>query len=68
MEEEWVNLNGFKKSSSIARGDHFWIEKKLRERFGADTLGTLHTEPVKHPAPAANTEPVKHPGPAKTQP
>ncbi|MBR6381901.1 MAG: hypothetical protein IKS07_09555 [Lachnospiraceae bacterium] len=31
MEREWIRLNGFKKSSSIARGDHYWIEKKNRE-------------------------------------
>jgi hypothetical protein len=29
MEEEWKKLDGFKKSSSIARADHYWIEKRL---------------------------------------
>ena len=31
MEEEWDNLDGFKKGSNIARADHYWIEKKLVE-------------------------------------
>ncbi len=31
MENEWKKLSGFKKSSSIARADHYWIEKKLKE-------------------------------------
>ncbi len=31
MEAEWRKLDGFKKSSSIARADHYWIEKKLKE-------------------------------------
>ena len=31
MEKEWRKLSGFKKSSSIARADHYWIEKKLKE-------------------------------------
>ncbi len=28
-DEEWKKLNGFFKSSNIARADHYWIEKKL---------------------------------------
>ena len=31
MEKEWRKLNGFKKSSSIARADHYWIEKRLKD-------------------------------------
>ena len=31
MEAEWVRLDGFKKSSNIARADHFWIEKRLKD-------------------------------------
>ncbi|RKM56942.1 hypothetical protein D6856_14285 [Butyrivibrio sp. XB500-5] len=31
MENEWKKLSGFKKSSSIARADHYWIEKRLKE-------------------------------------
>lgn len=31
MEEEWKKLDGFKKSSSIARADHYWIEKRLKD-------------------------------------
>lgn len=31
MEKEWKKLDGFKKSSSIARADHYWIEKRLKE-------------------------------------
>ena len=30
MEDEWKKLDGFKKSSSIARADHYWIEKRLK--------------------------------------
>ena len=28
---EWYALPGFKKASSMARGDHYWIEKRIRE-------------------------------------
>ena len=28
-EKEWKKLNGFFKSSNVARADHYWIEKKL---------------------------------------
>ena len=28
-ENEWKKLNGFYKSSNVARADHYWIEKKL---------------------------------------
>lgn len=31
MEAEWSKLDGFKKSSSIARADHYWIEKRLKD-------------------------------------
>ncbi len=31
VEAEWKKLDGFKKSSSIARADHYWIEKRLKE-------------------------------------
>ncbi|AOZ96167.1 RyR domain-containing protein [Butyrivibrio hungatei] len=31
IEAEWKKLDGFKKSSSIARADHYWIEKRLKE-------------------------------------
>ena len=31
MEKEWKKLDGFKKSSSVARADHYWIEKRLKE-------------------------------------
>ncbi len=30
-EEAWRDLDGFKKGSNVARADHYWIEKKLRE-------------------------------------
>ncbi|PTU82357.1 hypothetical protein BUZ62_12575, partial [Staphylococcus pasteuri] len=33
MQKAWDNLNGFKKGSSIARADHYWIVKKLRKLY-----------------------------------
>ncbi|MCR4883474.1 MAG: hypothetical protein K6A68_07890 [Clostridiales bacterium] len=31
METAWRKLDGFKKSSSIAQADHYWIKKRLKE-------------------------------------
>ena len=31
MEESWLQLNGLKKGSSMARADHYWIEMMLKQ-------------------------------------
>ncbi|MCR4792855.1 MAG: hypothetical protein K5871_08895 [Lachnospiraceae bacterium] len=31
VNSEWDKIDGFKKASSVARGDHYWIEKQIRE-------------------------------------
>lgn len=33
MQKSWDKLNGFKKGSSIARADHYWIVKKLEKLY-----------------------------------
>ena len=31
VDAQWDELPGFKRASSMARGDHYWIEKRIRE-------------------------------------